>query len=121
MLSVGIYQFYASLCLDTYPKGIIAKKKIDKKHQDKEQTVLIIDNRTAAFDVPDYRAAAELLQPFLDTAPFPEIWFYTGYCSDDDGNRVEFSFGPLKITSEQEPILEEMASRSNFDDGRVVW
>lgn len=109
--------FQPDVSLTEQIKSVIQKKS-DKKHQGKEQTVLIVDNRTSAFDVPDYRTAAEELQPFLASTPFPEIWFYTGYCSDDDGNNAEFSFAPLKLPAEKHAVLEQLG-RSAVD-GRVV-
>lgn len=83
-------------------------KKLRKKHPDKIATVLIIDNRTSAFDISDYRSAAVELESFLTAVPFPEVWFYTGYYSDDDGNRAEFSFAPLKVTAEQTKVLSSL-------------
>ncbi len=96
------------------------EKKCAKPHQDKHATVLVIDNRTSAFDVPDYQMAVRSLEQYLRSTPFPEIWFYTGYCSDDDGNRAEFSFAPLKITDDQRAVLENLAFNSDAN-GRVVW
>lgn len=81
---------------------------------------IIIDNRTGAFDVPDYQAAARSLEPFLESTPFPEIWFYTGHCSDDDGNRAEFSFAPLKVGNDMRSVLDTLALDSDAS-GRVVW
>ena len=97
-------------------------KKMEKSHSGKEETVLIIDNRTCAFDVSDYFTATDALEPFINSTSFPEIWFYTGYCSDDDGNNAEFSFSPLKTTSEQAKVLEKLADSGAVDaNDRVVW
>ena len=96
-------------------------KKLDKNHHEKEQTVVVIDNRTSAFDVQDYFSTAEALRPFIESTPFPEIWFYTGYCSDNDGNNAEFSFSPLKATSEQRAVLEKLVETGDIDEnGRLV-
>lgn len=97
-------------------------KKIAKNHLDKDKTVLIIDNRTSAFDAPDYYSAAKSLESFCAAAPFPEIWFYTGYYSDIDGNNAEFSFAPLKATNAQLQILSRIATHQGIEKGgRIVW
>jgi len=98
------------------------EKKLSKNHKNKEKTVLIIDNRTSAFEVSDYKASANDLESYLNDLPFREIWLYTGYCSDDDGNNAEFSFAPLKITPEQNDILSGMMSENDLDEnGRILW
>lgn len=99
----------------------VITKKINKKHPEKEKTVLLIDNRTSAFDELDYQNALESLQSFLDLVVFPEVWFYTGYYSDNDGNNAEFSFSPLKITDDQNKILRKLAQERKVDrSGRIV-
>lgn len=95
-------------------------KKASKRHSGKEETVLIVDNRTSAFDIPDYAAAATSLETFLASLPFPEIWFYTGYYSSNDGAHAEFSFAPLKITEEQREVLERMSGHVD-EHGRFIW
>ena len=95
--------------------------KVAKKHEEKEITVLIIDNRTSAYDMEEYSNACEELGDYLKSIPFPEVWFYTGYFSDDDGNNSEFSFGPLKIQEQQKTILENFINESNVDEtGRII-
>jgi hypothetical protein len=107
--------------LDEQIRSVITKK-INKNHSEKEQTVLIIDNRTSAFGVPEFFDAAKKLETFIDSTPFQEVWFYTGYCSNDDGNNAEFSFSPLKVTIDQEKILNEMVNKNNVDNnGRIIW
>lgn len=107
--------------LDVLLRDAIAKK-VTKNHSQKEKTVLIIDNRTSMFEISDYRVAAEKLADYCDLLPFPEVWFYTGYCSDNDGNNAEFSFDPLKATEPQLRALDKMAASSPIDDnGRLVW
>ena len=114
-----------NIFLSTMPKpdeslADILRSSIDKKskknHLEKENTILIIDNRTSAFSVSDYISAVETLETYLSLLPFPEIWFYTGYFSDDDGNNAEFSFAPLKITEEQKRIINDMATSNNIDE-----
>lgn len=97
-------------------------KKVSKNHPNKDETVLIIDNRTSLYEVSDYKISVEALSGYFESIPFPEIWFYTGYCSDDDGNNAEFSFAPLKITNYQQKVLKEMACKNKIDEnGRIVW
>ncbi|WP_337180791.1 hypothetical protein [Sphingopyxis granuli] len=96
--------------------------KAAKKHDGKEKTVLILDYRTnfptkeglleAMAELPDYFAAS----------PFPEIWLYHGYFSDDDGNNAEFSFAPLKLPEAQARRFEQLAVERGVDEhGRIVW
>jgi len=100
----------------------VISKKVAKKHNDKHQTVLIVDNRTSAFDTADYQAAVSELESYVDGLPFPEIWFYTGYCSDDNGNNAEFSFAPLKLSKKQWSVMQKIASTEVIDRyGRFVW
>jgi hypothetical protein len=97
-------------------------KKVSKKHQEKEKTILIIDNRTGAYDVSDYYQALNDIYPLTNDWPFPEIWFYTGYYSDDSGNDAEFSFAPLKVTPKQSEVLARMKNSDSIDDnGTYVW
>ena len=96
--------------------------KAAKKHDGKEKTVLILDYRTnfptkeglldAMAELPDYFAAS----------PFPEIWLYHGYFSDDDGNNAEFSFAPLKLPEAKALRFGELAVERGVDEhGRIVW
>lgn len=84
------------------------ESKLSKKHEGKSATILVIDNRTSVYGLADYRHAVDELVSFLAEIPFPEVWFYTGYYSDDDGSRAEFSFAPLKVTPEQAAVLSSM-------------
>lgn len=100
----------------------VIDKKVQKRHSGKQNTVLIVDNRTSFYDVHDYVEAAKELQVYLENVPFPEVWFYTGYFSDHTGNYAEFSFSPLKITDEQASVLESKASQAKVGNGgRIVW
>lgn len=101
---------------------LAVSKKLKKNHSEKHLTVLIVDNRTSAFDVQDYFAATEVLESFIEATPFPEVWFYTGYCSDNDGNNAEFSFSPLKTTPDQRIVLEKLTESGEIDEnGRFIW
>lgn len=106
--------------LSTLIKEVISKKA-SKKHLNKDRTVIIIDNRTSLFEVSDYMIASEEVSSYCESLPFPEIWFYTGYCSDSDGNNAEYSFAPLKVTKQQEIKLLEMSNSSKIDkNGTLV-
>lgn len=74
--------------------------KQNKKHSGKEKTIIIIDNRTSAFSLDEFFKVQEDISEIIENSSFPEIWFYTGYCSDNDGNNGEFSFAPLKCTQD---------------------
>ncbi len=89
-------------------------RKVNKKHSEKEKTVIIVDNRTSAFDLSEYQNASEILQPFMSSIPFPEVWFYTGYYSDNDGNNAEYCFSPIKVTQKQSKILEQVIKKNKM-------
>ena len=98
------------------------ESKMQKRHPDKDNTVLIIDNRISACGIDDYNSALEALKMFVDSTPFPEIWLYTGYCSDNDGNNAEFSFMPIKVTPEQSSILQKLIENNHIDEKRrIIW
>ncbi len=82
-------------------------KKERKKHSEKENTILIIDNRTLTYEYSDLFLAIEGLEDNLKLSEFKEIWFYTGYCSELDGNNAEFSLAPLKIGLKKRKIIEK--------------
>jgi hypothetical protein len=97
-------------------------KKFQKSHVEKERTVLLIDNRTSTFEVSDYEELVEGISEYCSGLPFPEIWFYTGYYSDNDGSNAEFSFSPLKATTKQWEMLEQLANSYKTDgNGRYFW
>lgn len=97
--------------------------KASKNHLDKEKTVLILDNRSSAYDAPDYRKAVSELEEYWTDCPFPEIWFYTGYYSDTDGMNAEFSFAPLNIPDRQLDKLEQKYNRQlkERNSDTLVW
>ncbi len=86
---------------------IAIQKKQAKKHEGKDNTILVIDNRTFRYEVEDLVKAAHELEGFIVSSPFMEIWFYTGYYSSLDGNDAEYNFCPLKINGEQVARLNE--------------
>ncbi len=71
--------------------------KSSKNHEGKNHTVLIIDNRTCQFDIDDFDAAAKKFQSDDFKNDFAEVWLYTGYYSDNDGNNAEYSLIPIKL------------------------
>ncbi len=106
--------------MDKLIKTVI-DKKCSKNHSEKENTVLIIDNRTSFFDISDYQETASKIEEDLSEVPFKEIWFYTGFCSDDDGKNAEFSFAPLKIPDEYSIKIESLIKTHELEsNGRIV-
>lgn len=96
--------------------------KESKPHSGKERTALIIDNRASLLDIDDYWEAVENLEYLLERSTFMEIWFYTGYWSDDSGEYAEFSFAPMKVSPERREVISAHANREGLDEfGRLVW
>ncbi|MDP3962664.1 MAG: hypothetical protein Q8Q03_02250, partial [bacterium] len=88
---------------ETSFKDIVCRainNKNKKLHEGKEKTVLVIDNRTSKFNMSDYQDMVEGLKIQLGVSLFPEIYLYTGYYSDDDGQNAEYSFAPMKLPKE---------------------
>jgi hypothetical protein len=79
----------------------ILKKSIDKKtektHSNKQNLILIIDNRTVTYELEDIISYLGNMNDYFNNLPFKEVWLYTGYYSDFDGNNAEYSFVPLKL------------------------
>lgn len=73
------------------------KSKMDKNHDGKERTVLILDNRTSLFDLHHVWESVDAIDDLLKSCPFQEVWFYTGYFSDNDGRNAEFNFLPFRM------------------------
>ncbi len=72
------------------------EKKVAKRHNDKDRTILLLDNLTTHEADPEhFFEARDALQKFLNEVPFPSIWLYTGYYSDDN---CEYSFVPIKLS-----------------------
>ncbi len=96
-------------------------KKEEKKHLEKENTILLIDNRTFTLEIDDFQKAFQELGDRFELSPFIEIWLYTGYYSSDDGNEAEYSFIPLKITEVQSKMLKIMADKNGINDKRITY
>ena len=96
--------------------------KVAKPHAEKSQTVLIIDNRTITYDLPDFRAVMPELDALAAATAFAEIWVYTGYCSDDDGNNAEFTLFSLKTTEARVQAHEARVAERGMDElGRLIF
>lgn len=97
-------------------------RKATKKHSGKDATVLILDYRGNFPDSDELDSARNELQGYLAKSPFPEIWFYVGYFSDDDGNNAEFAFSTLKLATGKRAKLDRLIEEKGFDEfGRLVW
>jgi len=98
------------------------KKKASKKHSNKESTVLIIDNRTSLFDIEDFRAAFAKIDDEICSVPFKEIWLYTGFFSENDGNEAEFCLMVVKLPRERAETMLAVANERGVDEHkRVMW
>lgn len=96
-------------------------KKESKKHQEKENTVIIIDNRTLSYKISDFYDAFEKIEDLLSKSSFREIWLYTGYCSDNNGNNAEFSLAPMKTTEIQSKKLKHLTNKNPPNDNGIVY
>ncbi|MCB0369640.1 MAG: hypothetical protein H6571_15570 [Lewinellaceae bacterium] len=103
--------------------SMILKDTIDKKnkknHHDKDDTILVIDNRTLVFEREDFHKASRELKDYLELCPFKEIWFYTGYFSNLDGSDSEFSFIPAKISLKRKKLLAKFIESQSIGDGMI--
>lgn len=89
--------------------------KQNKPHTEKENTVLVIDNRTSCFRTSEFQDALHQLKELIKNSPFPELYLYTGYYSDDDGNNAEYSFMPLKIPKDKNDALQAKIDSGKFE------
>jgi len=71
-------------------------KKVQKNHPDKKDVILIIDNRTIHYELEDILESLPNYTDELYNVPFKEIWIYTGYYSDPNGDDAEYSFISIK-------------------------
>lgn len=84
------------------------KSKEDKGHSGTEDTVLIIDNRTSTYHVDEMTDALEAISERIDGSPFREIWLYTGYCSDWDGNNGQYTIIAVKAPGQKLERLKKI-------------
>ncbi len=96
-------------------------KKEEKKHKEKENTVIIIDNRTMLYEIPDLHSAVAFLEDKLNSCPFKEIWFYTGYYSSLDCKDAEYCLVPLKTTMFQKNILLQMIVDNPPNSNGIIY
>ena len=99
------------------------EKKNNKNHKGKEETILIIDNRTSIFEIKDYQKTSKELEDKLTNTFFPEIYFYIGYCSDNDGSNAEYSFSPIKLPEEKYKKLEKKIKQGELkmDENNISY
>lgn len=116
--------FFSEASPEKIPLVAIIREAIEKKHaknhSEKENTVLLIDNRTLNYEMVDLEEATRDLEEFFTLSPFKEIWFYTGYYSELDGSNYEFSLAPLKTTNEQNLILNQLRRDNPNDKNGVI-
>lgn len=73
-------------------------KKINKKHPNKNEVILIIDNRTIHYELEDILTSLSNYSSQLSDLPFKEVVIYTGYYSDITGIDAVYSFIIIKTT-----------------------
>jgi hypothetical protein len=79
---------------------IAIRKKQTKKHSGKNETVLLVDNRTSTASLTDFEILYPKLIPLLENVEFPEIWLYTGYGGGHKKSCSDFLLLPLKLPFE---------------------
>lgn len=116
----GMQGFISFLPLPDMPLDGLLKSAIEskasKKHEGKERTVLILDNRTSLYDASNILAAVDELRDFLDGCPFREIWLYTGYFSNSDGQNSEYSFIALKLLAGRRRKIRKVLAKAPVDE-----
>jgi hypothetical protein len=96
-------------------------KKENKKHFEKEKTILIIDNRTFTLEIEDFQKSLQELGQRFELSPFMEIWLYTGYYSSNDGNDAEYNLIPIKVSENQREILNKMAIDTEIIKNGILY
>lgn len=77
--------------------GLAIDEKEKKPHSGKDSTALIIDDRTSVIYTADFIDAINSISDKITNNKFREIWLYTGYCSDNDGNNECFTLISMKM------------------------
>jgi hypothetical protein len=90
---------------------ISIEKKLNKSHEGKEKTILVLDNLTTHSSATAFYEAVDALSDFIASTPFLSIWLYTGYYSDNDGKNCEFAFLPIKLSAADSELLENEAEK----------
>jgi hypothetical protein len=89
--------------LDIYEQASLAiSKKQSKRHQGKQDTVLILDNRTATAGLTDFERIAHRLDGLIRWTEFSEVWLYTGYGGGHNQKFEDYLLLPFKLPSEIE-------------------
>jgi len=89
------------------------RAKANKPHSGKERTILLIDNRTIEFGAADLYGVSGRLEELRTTCPFLEVYLYTGFYSDDDGQNAEWLLVPILITDETSERFHSGMSEKN--------
>jgi hypothetical protein len=95
--------------------------KTNKRHKDKDNTVLIIDNRSINYELSDITSFISNNRIELANTLFMEIWFYTGYYSDHRANDCEFSLIPLKLTMMNESCIKLFSEINRPDQDGITY
>lgn len=85
----------------------IVNKKLSKNHSNKDDLILIIDNRILIYKEDEILDIINQNQSYFDSLPFKEIWLYTGYFSDIYGNKAEYILCPIKISNSKLELLQQ--------------
>ena len=94
-------------------------KKAQKAHTGKENTILILDNRSIYFNTYHLEKILEWIHKEKPDIPFKEVFIYTGYYSDDDGKNSEFSSMSLMLDNEITDCVRNSGALENIDEGLV--
>jgi hypothetical protein len=86
-------------------KSAISSKNA-KKHEERNKTILVLDNIMTHVKPSDFFEAIESLREYIDSVSFQSIWLYTGYYSDDHGYNCEYSLLPIKLSMSEMEILK---------------
>ena len=97
------------------------QSKVKKRHEDKEETILIVDNRTTRYEIADVERFLRSNAERIETTPFREIWLYTGYYSDYEAIDCEFSLMPIKITNAHWADLAEYVETNSPNEMGVTF
>lgn len=111
---------YTEKNLEKLLRDSISKKE-SKKHKEKASTVILIDNRTLSYEISDFHKAFDKISDLVNESSFREIWLYTGYCSDNDGNNAEFSLAPIKTTKKQDKALTELMNKNRPNENGTIY
>lgn len=92
------------------------QKKIDKPHADKENTILVLDNRSVYFNFYHYEKILDWIRNEKPDIPFKEVLIYTGYYSDESGRDSEFNMMSLMLNEEMTQNFASLQERSMETD-----